>query len=423
MAMYFLALDYGPDLINDVANQYINAINTGFGLIKGDVTWLLNFLIILSILWSAALWALSDDHIITQFARKIVYIGFFAWIIQNWQTLTDTLARSFMDLGLKAGGFDSANYYTTQPGNIAYLGYTTAQPLLDQISRLTGPVAFFKNIVEIVILFLAVCAIIVAFCVITIQVVVALLTFKFGSLATFVLVPFAVLSKTAFIAERPLGWVVGSGVRLMVLALVLGVGNNIFQELKIPAGQTVTTYQAFCIALAALLLMVLSLVASRLASDLIIGGPSLGVGTAINTTSAAYSTAVSGLRPTVMAVKSAASVPNGLARAFSRPSAGNRSTAGGSAAATVPAMAGGISVNQGAGSTVAGSATTAAKSASGVPSTSNAVAPKVLLIAVQPKTGGNTKHELNQYEQPVMAGTGDQRDMSQPLRSRRGGLG
>ena len=104
------------------------------------------------------------------------------------------------------------------------------------------------------------------------------------------LVPFAVLSKTAFIAERPLGWVVGSGVRLMVLTLVLGVGNNIFQSLKVPAGQTVTTYQAFCIALAALLLMVLSLVASRLATDMIIGGPSLGVGTAINTTAVAVNT-------------------------------------------------------------------------------------------------------------------------------------
>jgi hypothetical protein len=78
---------------------------------------------------------------------------------------------------------------------------------MDQISRLTGPVAFFKNFVEIAFLFLAICAIVAAFCIITIQVVVALLTFKFGSLAAFVLVPFAVLSKTAFIAERPLGWV------------------------------------------------------------------------------------------------------------------------------------------------------------------------------------------------------------------------
>jgi type IV secretion system protein TrbL len=309
MTTYILALDYGPDLINDVANQYINAINNGFGLIKGDVTHLLNVLIILSILWSAALWALSDDHVIAQFAHKIVYIGFFAWIVQNWQKLTDKLASSFMNLGLKAGGFDSS-YYTQQPGNIAYLGYTTAQPLMDQISRLTGPVAFFKNIVEILFLFLAICAIVAAFCIITIQVVTALLTFKFGSLAAFVLVPFGVLSKTAFIAERPLGWVVGSGVRLMVLTLVLGVGNNIFQSLKIPAGSTVTIYQAFCIALAALLLMVLSLTASRLATDMIIGGPSLGVGTAINTTAVAYNASVGAAtsRPAVMAVKSAATV-------------------------------------------------------------------------------------------------------------------
>lgn len=312
MMMNILALDYGPDLINDVANQYINAINSGFGLIKGDVTWLLNVLIILSIMWSAALWALSDDHVIAHFARKIVYIGLFAWIVQNWQTLTDKLARSFMDLGLKAGGFDGATYYTAQPGNIAYLGYTTAQPLMDQISRLTGPVAFFKNFVEIAFLFLAICAIVAAFCIITIQVVVALLTFKFGSLAAFVLVPFAVLSKTAFIAERPLGWVVGSGVRLMVLTLVLGVGNNIFQSLKVPSGQTVTTYQAFCIALAALLLMVLSLVASRLATDMIIGGPSLGVGTALNTSAVAFNTTAAAAdksRSAVKAVKMAATVP------------------------------------------------------------------------------------------------------------------
>jgi len=372
-----LAVDFGnggPDLINDVANQYINAINSGFGLIKGDVTWILNVLIILSIMWSAALWALSDDHVIAHFARKIVYIGFFAWIIQNWQSLTDKLASSFMNLGLKAGGFDGASYYTSQPGNIAYLGYTTAQPLMDQIARLTGPVAFFKNIVEIAFLFLAICAIVAAFCVITIQVVVAVLTFKFGSLAAFVLVPFAVLSKTAFIAERPLGWVVGSGVRLMVLTLVLGVGNNIFQSLKVPAGQTVTTYQAFCIALAALLLMALSLVASRLATDMIIGGPSLGVGTAINTTAAAINTttAAGRSRAAVMAVKMAAAVPTKGAMLVAsagttvvRKITGNSGSVGNKTGATAASVVSGSTATQ------AGSTTTAANTASRVPGSSS----------------------------------------------------
>jgi type IV secretory pathway TrbL component len=99
----------------------------------------------------------------------------------------------------------------------------------------------------------------------------------------------------------------------MVLTLVLGVGNTIFQSLKMPAGSTVTTYQAFCIALAAILLMVFSLVASRLATDLVIGGPSLGVGTGINTTAIAYNTSVGAAagtgRSAITAVKYAATLP------------------------------------------------------------------------------------------------------------------
>ena len=146
MAMYILALDYGPDLINDVANQYINAINSGFGLIKGDVTWLLNVLIILSIMWSAALWALSDDHVIAQFARKIVYIGFFAWIIQNWQTLTDKLARRSWIWASRPA--DSTARTTTPRSRGTSPTWVTRRRsrCMDQIARLTGPVAFFKNI-------------------------------------------------------------------------------------------------------------------------------------------------------------------------------------------------------------------------------------------------------------------------------------
>jgi type IV secretion system protein TrbL len=89
------------------------------------------------------------------------------------------------------------------------------------------------------------------------------------------------------------------------------VGNNVFQSLKMPAGSTVTIYQAFCIALAAILLMVLSMVASRLATDLIIGGPSLGVGTAVNQMAVAYNTSVGAAtsRPAVIAVKAASVVP------------------------------------------------------------------------------------------------------------------
>jgi type IV secretion system protein TrbL len=306
----------------------------------------------------------------------------FAWLIQNWQVLTDKLARSFMDLGLRAGGFEGAGYYTGEPGNIAYLGYTTAQPLIDQIGRLCGPVAFFKNFQEIFFLAIAVVAVIAAFCVITIQVVIALLSFKFGTLAAFVLVPFAVLSKTAFIAERPLGWVVSAGVRLMVLTLVLGVGNNLFQRLRLPPGSTVTTFEAFAIMLAALILMVLSLVASRLATDLVIGGPSLGGGTTAATVgagvgAAAYSarTVHRGTRAGLSAVKWAAAIPSGGTSVAAATGARVAGTAAQAGVTTASAIGSGGSAVAGAGPRMAvaggaaGSASAVAKPKTSVPKT------------------------------------------------------
>jgi type IV secretion system protein TrbL len=158
----------------------------------------------------------------------------------------------------------------------------------------------------------------------------------------------------------------------MVLTLVLGVGNNIFQQLKMPTGSTVTTYQAFCIALAAILLMVLSMVASRLATDMIIGGPSLGVGTAINTTAVAYNTSLNAAtsRPAVIAVKSAANAVTkgatvaswaggiayrGLRRTFGGDSIASASSTATDAASRVPGpnSPGGTSGSSGGGGSLA----------------------------------------------------------------------
>jgi type IV secretion system protein TrbL len=278
-------------LINDVLSRYIQAIDQGFGFINHDVAWLLNVLIILNIVLSAIVWAFSDDQVIVQFCRKVIYLGFFVWMIQNWKSLTDILARSFMVVAFKAGGIGFPEDYVMNPGNIAGRGLTTIDPLLTAIHDLTGPVNFFKNFPEIALLSLAVVAVLIAFFVIAIQCVVAILSFKLGSLAAFVLVPFGVLNKTVFIAERPLGWVVTSGVKLMVLTLVAGIGDAIFSQMRLDPDQ-VSVRTALDVALAAVVLMILAITATRLAGDLISGGPSLGAGDAVaaasGTAGAAY---------------------------------------------------------------------------------------------------------------------------------------
>lgn len=262
--------------INDTLQQYLDAIDSGFGLIGDDVRWLFDVLLVLNIVIAGLFWAFSDNQVIVPLIRKALYVGIFAWIIQNWRELTNAFAHTFMLLGIKAGGGRVAPDILLNPGAIADRGLTTATPLIQAVRDLSGPVAFFENFPEILLLTLSVLVIIVAFFFIAIQMVMAILTFKLGTLVAFVLLPFSLMTQTTFIAERPLGWVVTAGVRFMLLTLVVGLGESLFGQLQLDP-QQVTVRLALDIALGTIVLMILALTASRLATDLATGTPRLGV--------------------------------------------------------------------------------------------------------------------------------------------------
>jgi hypothetical protein len=63
-------------------------------------------------------------------------------------------------------------------------------------------------------------------------------------LAGFVLVPFALFGQTAFLAERVLGNVISAGIKLMVLAVVVGIGATLFGTLIRPSGEITLTQAA-----------------------------------------------------------------------------------------------------------------------------------------------------------------------------------
>jgi len=88
----------------------------------------------------------------------------------------------------------------------------------------------FINIAPIVVLFLAWFVVIVSFFVLAVQLFVTLIEFKLTTLAGFVLVPFALWNKTAFLAEKVLGNVVSSGIKVLVLAVIVGIGTGLFAQ-------------------------------------------------------------------------------------------------------------------------------------------------------------------------------------------------
>jgi type IV secretion system protein TrbL len=277
------------NVIDRFMEAFIRYIDSGFGLLGGDVGFLTTVLIGIDITLAGLFWAMGgEDDIIGRFLKKILYVGAFAFILNSFSTLADIIFRSFAQAGLTAGGGVITADDLLRPGRLAGTGFSAAWPLLDQASNMLGFTTFFDNFVTIAVLLVAWLIVIVAFFILAVQMFVTIIEFKLTTLAGFILVPFALWNRTSFLAERVLGNVVSSGIKVMVLAVIVGIGSNFFAEFTTALqGQEPDIGQAMSLALASLALFGLGIFGPGIASGLVAGAPQLGAGSAVATTALA----------------------------------------------------------------------------------------------------------------------------------------
>jgi type IV secretion system protein TrbL len=147
-----------------------------------------------------------------------------------------------------------------------------------------GYVSFFENFIQIAVLLFAWAMVLLAFFILAIQLFVTLIEFKLTTLAGFVLIPFGLFGKTAFVAERVLGNVISSGVKVLVLAVIVGIGSTLFSQFTAGFGGAQPSIDdAMAIVLAALSLLGLGIFGPGIANGIVSGGPQLGAGAAVGT--------------------------------------------------------------------------------------------------------------------------------------------
>lgn len=273
------------NVIDRFMQDFIRYIDSGFGLLGGDVGFLTSILIGIDITLAGLFWALGGEQdVIGRFIKKILFVGAFALIINSFQTLSEIIFRSFAGLGLTAGGGSISADDLLKPGRLAGTGFEAAMPLLEQVSNLLGFTSFFDNFLTIMVLLIAWAIVILAFFVLAVQLFVTIIEFKLTSLAGFVLVPFALWGRTSFLAERVLGNVISSGIKVMVLAIIVGIGSGFFSEFVTALqGQEPDIGQAMALVLASLALFGLGIFVPSIASGLVAGAPQLGAGAAVGT--------------------------------------------------------------------------------------------------------------------------------------------
>jgi len=271
-------------VIDTFLNTFTTYIDSGFGLIKGEVAYLSSTLIVIDITLAGLFWAWgADEDVLQRLVKKTLYIGFFAFIITNFNNLSAIVFNSFAGLGLKAGGSSISTAAFLQPGHLAQVGLDAGQPLLDTANQMVGPVAIFTNAIQIAVLMVSWLLVLIAFFILAVQLFVTLIEFKLTTLAGFILIPFALFNKTAF------------GVKVMVLAVIVGIGTGLFAQFTATyAGGQPTIEQALSVVLAALALLGLGIFGPGIATGLVSGAPQLGAGAAAGTGLAVAGVAMAG---------------------------------------------------------------------------------------------------------------------------------
>ncbi len=304
-------------VIDHFLEVFTRYIDGGFGLLGGEVAFIATTLIVIDVTLAALFWSWgADDDIIARLVKKTLFVGVFAYIIGNWNNLAQIVFESFAGLGLKASGTGFTTADLLRPGKVAQTGLDAGRPLLDSISGLMGYWSFFENFIQIACMFLAWALVLLAFFILAIQLFVTLIEFKLTTLAGFVLIPFGLFGKSAFMAERVLGNVISSGIKVLVLAVIIGIGSTLFSEFTAGfGGATPSVDEAMAIVLAALSLLGLGIFGPGIASGIVSGGPQLSAGAAVGTGLAAGGMVALGAGAVGAAATGGASLAGGAAAA------------------------------------------------------------------------------------------------------------
>lgn len=262
---------------NDLMSVFSNTVTAGFASLVGPVNGIFGLMIALVVALTGIQWAVSSnrDALAGAFS-KILLIGAFAYIINDWQGLSETIFAGFMQIGLQAGGGAIGAGDFLNPGAVIETGWQIVKAIGDAPTVTENPMDVIGNLVDAIIIGISMLGIMIAFTILALQIIVTLLEFKIVTLGGFILLPFGIFSKTSFMAERPLGYVVAAGLKVLALAIVVSGAQTVFAQL-IPSPEP-DIYEALTILTASIILAMLAIFAPNLAAALVSGGPALGAG-------------------------------------------------------------------------------------------------------------------------------------------------
>lgn len=276
----------------------------------------------------------NSNYIPTVFSKLMKY-GFWVWVVNNWDMLINALLSSLTTAGASFGSLDAG--IVGRPSEIIDYGFQYASKYYDVINSTPFAIGTLGTSAFLWIMaVIAMIGVFAAFAYIALNAFITFIEFYIISALMLLFIPFAVNDKTSRFSENAIGFIIGTGVKLMMMGAILSLTMNqtevLGRTLENGGNGTITWEAAFSAVVLAWVFAFLSVHVPELASGAMSGSPSLSGNTATASMAGAMSGGIAGAVAS-KAMGAASGGSNAVAKAagaLSEGGGGNFSAAGGS---------------------------------------------------------------------------------------------
>jgi type IV secretion system protein TrbL len=256
-------------------HNFVSNFSAGSARMSGVANGLLASLALIDVVLIGLWWALDGGDRLSAMFKKLLYIGFWTWMVRSFPSISKSFVDSLVQAGSIAGGGGVSMGLLMDPSRIAGYGLDATAPLAQKISDLS-----ITDFADGIVFCISYLAIIACFLIMAIHVFMAVLEYYLITAVVGILMPFGLLQATKFLAEKAIGAVVAAGIKLMVLSFILSSIEPVLQTSMKFSGPDISFNELFAMFLTVCALMLLTWKAPDLAASLMAGSPNLGAGEA-----------------------------------------------------------------------------------------------------------------------------------------------
>lgn len=227
-----------PDVgvLTTLLQSFEQAFRGGYVNIQGHALSLMAVLVALELTFLGLFAAMGGGEIATPMIKKLLTIGFFSWVVLEFSFLTEQLLLGFSSAGSIAAGSAPASAIT-DPSLVVEQGFQVATPLFEYAKK-TNDESWVGVVFDGIIACASAIVVIVSYYLIALQIFITRLEFSLLVSISIILVPFGVLQRTAFLAEKTFGAIISFGIKLMLLTFLVAIAMPLLTQYSVPPDPT-----------------------------------------------------------------------------------------------------------------------------------------------------------------------------------------